>query len=62
MNGPTKNRLSSYVADWIRLLVTMGIASKQDAWQATYRAAQRSIAEMHEQWAAQEQRRRRDTE
>ncbi len=49
MNGPTKNRLSGYEAGWLRLLVKMGIATEQDAWDATCRAAQRLIAAINEQ-------------
>lgn len=40
MIGPAKNRLHDYEAGWLTLLITMGVASKDQAQAAMNRVAQ----------------------
>jgi hypothetical protein len=62
MNGPEKNRLHDYEAGWLTLLVSMGIATRQQAEGAMNRVAQAAIDDMEarrERRQAERRRRRR---
>jgi hypothetical protein len=48
MTNPAKNRLHDYEAGWLTLLVEMGVATKQQAHDATCRVAQQAIDDMNE--------------
>jgi hypothetical protein len=64
MNGPAKNRLHDYEAGWLTLLVSMGVATRQQAEAAMNRVAQAAIDDMNERRkrrrAEREQRKKRD--
>ena len=49
MAHPAKNRLHDYEAGWLTLLVEMGVATKEQAYEAMCRVAQAAIDEMNEQ-------------
>jgi hypothetical protein len=62
MNGPAKNRLHDYEAGWLTLLVSMGVATRQQAEAAMHRVAQAAIDDMEarrERRRAERRRRRR---
>jgi hypothetical protein len=56
MIGPAKNRLHDYEAGWLTLLITMGVASKDEAKAAMNRVAQAAIDEQE----TRRERRKRD--
>jgi hypothetical protein len=56
MIGPAKNRLHDYEAGWLTLLITMGVASKDEAQAAMNRVAQAAIDEQE----TRRERRKRD--
>jgi hypothetical protein len=58
MNGPAKNRLHDYEAGWLTLLVSMGVATRQQAEAAMHRVAQAAILDME----ARRERRRAERE
>ena len=64
MNDPAKNRLHSYEAGWLSLLLEMGVASEKDLREAQSRVAREAIEEMEQKRerrrAARKRRRRRD--
>jgi hypothetical protein len=63
MNGPAKNRLHDYEAGWLTLLVSMGVATRQQAEAAMHRVAQAAIDDMEarrERRRAERERRTRD--
>jgi hypothetical protein len=63
MNGPAKNRLHDYEAGWLTLLVSMGVATRQQAEAAMNRVAQAAIDDMEarrERRRAEREVRRRD--
>jgi hypothetical protein len=66
MNNPAKNRLHDYEADWLTLLLRMGVAGEQELREAQNRVAQAAIDEMNDRRArrraARERRRRREQE
>ena len=47
MNGPAKNRLHGYEAGWLTLLVSMRVATEDEARAAFRRVAQRGIDQMN---------------
>ena len=62
MNGPAKNRLHGYEAGWLTLLISMGVATRQQAEAAMNRVAQQAIDDMEarrERRRAERGRRRR---
>lgn len=48
MNGPAKNRLHDYEAGWLTLLVSMRVATEDEARAAMNRVAQKAIDDMEE--------------
>ena len=62
MNGPAKNRLHDYEAGWLTLLISMGVATRQEAHDAMCRVAQAAIDKMHEKRKRRKDRRRRRRE
>jgi hypothetical protein len=46
MNDPMKNRLHDYEAGWLTLLVSMRVATEEEARSAMGRVAQRAIEDM----------------
>jgi hypothetical protein len=46
MNGPAKNRLHDYEAGWLTLLVSMRVATEDEARAAMNRVAQKAIDDM----------------
>jgi len=62
MNGPKKNRLHDYEAGWLTLLVEMGVATREEAHDATCRVAQTAIDEVEEKRRRRKERRRRRPE
>lgn len=58
-----KNRIHDYEAGWLTLLVSMGIASQEDAREAMNRVAQAAIDEIQRRRKLKKKgRRRRDSE
>ncbi len=45
MTGPAKNRLHDYEAGWLTLLISMGVATREEAHDAMCRVAQAAIDE-----------------
>ena len=66
MNNPAQNRLHDYEADWLTLLLRMGVAGERELREAQNRVAQAAIDEMNDRRArrraARERRRRREQE
>ncbi len=65
MNGPAKNRLHDYEAGWLTLLLKMGVADKQELYEAQNRVAQAAIDEMsrrREKRQMENRRRRKNRE
>ncbi len=66
MNGPAKNRLHDFEADWLTLLLKMGVASEKALREAQNRVAQAAIDEVNERRerrrAERKQRRRKRNE
>lgn len=62
MNGPAKNRLHDYEAGWLTLLVSMGVATREEAHDAMCRVAQAAIDEVEEKRQRRRERRRRRRE
>lgn len=62
MTGPAKNRLHDYEAGWLTLLVSMGVATKEEARDAICRVAQSAIDDIEEKRKRRKQRRRRRPE
>ena len=58
MKNPAKNRLHDYEAGWLKLLVEMGVATKEQAHEAMCRVAQAAIDEVE----TKRQRRRKKKE
>jgi hypothetical protein len=56
MHGPAKNRLHSYEAGWLPLLIQIGVATEEQAREAQARVAQAAINDLE---ARRERRRRR---
>lgn len=56
MNGPTKNRLHDYEAGWLTMLVSMRVATEEEARAAMRRVAQKAIDDIEER----RERRRRE--
>jgi hypothetical protein len=48
MIGPAKNRLHDYEAGWLTLLVSMRVATEDEARAAMNRVAQKAIDDMEE--------------
>lgn len=59
MNGPTKNRLHDYEAGWLTLLVSMGVATEKEAYDAMHRVAQKAIDDMNDRRERRRAERRR---
>lgn len=62
MIGPAKNRLHDYEAGWLTLLVSMRVATEEEARAAMGRVAQKAIDDMEErrkQRRSERNRRRR---
>lgn len=55
MNGPAKNRLRDYEAGWLSMLVTTGLATKEEAEAAQARVMHDTL----EQLAKERERRKR---
>ena len=62
MTGPAKNRLHAYEAGWLTLLISMGVATRDEAHDAMCRVAQAAIDEMHDKRKRRKGRRRRRRE
>lgn len=56
MTEPAKNRLHAYEAGWLTLLVSMRVATEDEARAAMNRVAQKAVADMEER----RERRRRE--
>ncbi len=59
MNGPAKNRLHDYEAGWLTLLVSMRVATEEEARAAMGRVAQKAIDDMEERRERRRERRNR---
>lgn len=59
MIEPAKNRLHDYEAGWLTLLVSMRVATEQEAQAAMTRVAQKAIDDMEERRERRQRERRR---
>ena len=59
MSRSIKNRLHSYEAGWLTLLLNMGVAAEKDLREAQRRVAQAAIDEMNEKREQRRQNRRK---
>jgi hypothetical protein len=59
MIGPAKNRLHDYEAGWLTLLVSMRVATKEEARAAMNRVARKAIDDMEERRERRRERNRR---
>jgi len=64
MKGPAKNRLHDYEAGWLTLLISMGVATREEAHDAMCRVAQAAIdeREARREKRRAERKRRRERE
>ena len=59
MQEPARNRLHPYEAGWLTLLVSMRVATEEEARAAMSRVAQKAIDDMEEQRERRRERRTR---
>jgi len=59
MIGPAKNRLHSYEAGWLTLLISMRVATEAEARAAMDRLALKAVNDMDEQRESQRRERKR---
>jgi hypothetical protein len=59
MIGPAKNRLHDYEAGWLTLLVSMRMATEEEARAAMNRVARKAIDDMEERRERRRERNRR---
>lgn len=59
MIGPAKNRLHDYESGWLTMLISMGVATHDEAQSALRRVAQKAIDDLEERRERRRSERRR---